>query len=62
MLLHALEELGIDAVDLDDEGPSLFESVSHASAASNVPEDVKPPNGDEEMSINGEFHSFLRQP
>ena len=54
MLLQALEELGIDAVDLVDEVPSFFESAPQASS---VPEDVEPPNG-EVMPIDGEFLSF----
>ena len=55
MLLQALEELGIDAVDLVDEVPSFFESAPQASS---VPEDVEPPNGDEVTPIDGEFLSF----
>jgi hypothetical protein len=60
VLLQALEELGIDAVDLADEAPSIFESLSDASTASNTPEDVKSPgtstatNGDGETPIDRE--------
>ena len=49
-----LQALGIDAVDIVYEVPAFFESISQASAASSVPEDVEPPNGDEVMPTDSE--------